>query len=112
MVLGGLYLAFEGAEKIYEFFVPHDHPVEHLEEAVTLTKEEVMQKEQEKIRSAILTDFILSIEIIIIALGTVAAQPLLTQILVVSFVAIVATVGVYGIVAIICLLYTSPSPRD
>ncbi len=101
LVLGGLYLAFEGAEKIYEFFVPHDHPVEHLEEAVTLTKEEVMQKEQEKIRSAILTDFILSIEIIIIALGTVAAQPLLTQILVVSFVAIVATVGVYGIVAII-----------
>ena len=52
-------------------------------------------------KSAIITDFILSVEIIIIALGTVVEKSITTQILVVSFVAIVATIGVYGIVAII-----------
>src|SRR5690606_14645325 len=50
---------------------------------------------------AIMTDFILSVEIIIIALGTVLEQPLLIQILVVTIVSIIATVGVYGIVALI-----------
>ena len=59
------------------------------------------QIEKSKIKSAIITDFILSVEIVIIALGTVIGQPLLTQILVVSFVALIATVGVYGIVALI-----------
>lgn len=100
LLLGGLYLAYEGAEKIYEFFVPHPkaHPVK-LEEAVS--EAVMLQMEKDKIKSAVVTDFILSVEIVIIALGTVVEQPILTQILVVSFVALVATVGVYGIVALI-----------
>ncbi len=101
LVIGGLYLAFEGAEKIYEFFVPHSNDKEHIAQAVTLSKEAVMQKEKSKIKSAILTDFILSVEIVIIALGTVSTEPILVQILVVSFVALIATIGVYGIVALI-----------
>jgi len=66
-----------------------------------LTKEEILKVEQKKIKSAIMTDFILSIEIIIIALGTVVEHSIAVQIPVVSFVAIVATIGVYGIVAMI-----------
>jgi predicted DNA repair protein MutK len=61
----------------------------------------VLSLEKEKIKSAILTDFILSVEIIIIALGSVGDQPLLTKILVVTVIALLATVGVYGIVALI-----------
>jgi len=100
LVLGGLYLAYEGAEKIYEYFVPHAHdtPIKLREE---LTEEEILLAEKSKIKSAILTDFILSVEIVIIALGTVVGQDLLFQILVVSVVAIIATIGVYGIVALI-----------
>ncbi|WP_354624380.1 DUF808 family protein [Psychromonas sp. MME2] len=56
---------------------------------------------QKKIKSAILTDFILSIEIIVLALGTVMQEPLILQIIVVSFVALLATVGVYGFVALL-----------
>lgn len=100
LVIGGLYLAYEGAEKIYEYFVPH--PKEHantLEEEIT--PEMVLILEKQKVKSAITTDFILSVEIVIIALGTVVTEPLLTQILVVSVIALLATVGVYGIVAII-----------
>lgn len=100
LVLGGLYLAYEGAEKIYEYFVPHNLAQVSITE-VELTKSEILGIEKSKIKSAIITDFILSVEIVIIALGTVIGQPLLTQILVVSFVALIATVGVYGIVALI-----------
>ena len=66
-------------------------------------KKILLESEKSKISSAIKTDFILSLEIVIIALGTVIEKqhPLLTQILSVSFVAIIATVGVYGIVALI-----------
>jgi predicted DNA repair protein MutK len=100
LVLGGLYLAFEGAEKIYEFFVPHQHA--HIPEDLKLNgKEDILEMEKKKIRSAIVTDFILSVEIVIIALGTVLEKPLATQILVVSFIALLATVGVYGLVALI-----------
>ena len=56
--------------------------------------------EKAKIKSTIITDFILSLEIIMIALGTVTGQPLIEQILVVSIVAVIATIGVYGIVAL------------
>lgn len=62
----------------------------------------MVAQEKTKIKAAIVTDFILSVEIIIIiALGTVLEKPITTQILVVSFIAIIATVGVYGIVAAI-----------
>lgn len=100
LVIGGLYLAYEGAVKIYEYIFPHANPHSRpkLEE---LSEEEVLAREKEKIKSAILTDFILSVEIVIIALGTVTGEPLLTQIIVVSIIALVATVGVYGIVALI-----------
>ena len=60
-----------------------------------------MALEKKKIKSAILTDFILSVEIVIIALGVVYEKELTIQILVVSFVALIATVGVYGVVALI-----------
>ena len=100
LVIGGLYLAFEGAEKIYEFLVPHAHKAE-LPAAQELSEDEVLALEKEKVKSAILTDFILSVEIVIIALGEVAQQPLEIQIPVVTLIALIATVGVYGIVALI-----------
>lgn len=100
LILGGLYLAFEGAEKVYEFFVPHEH-AHILAEAEAPTESEILKMEKAKIKSAIVTDFILSVEIVIIALGTVLNEPLLNQIVVVSIVALLATVGVYGIVALI-----------
>ncbi|WP_053978266.1 DUF808 domain-containing protein [Mangrovimonas xylaniphaga] len=100
LILGGLYLAYEGAEKVYEFFVPHAHHKEEGSDAAKSPKE-VLAQEQKKVKSAILTDFILSVEIVIIALGNVMESELLVQIAVVSVVAILATVGVYGIVALI-----------
>src|SRR5690606_26614648 len=100
LLIGGVYLGYEGAEKIYEFFVPH----KHLEETVSkleLSEAEIVEVEKKRIKSAIVTDFILSIEIVIIALSTVVGKPILTQMLVVMFIAIIATIGVYGIVALI-----------
>lgn len=101
LVLGGLFLAYEGAEKIYEYFFPHE---EHDKDEMIdkpFSEEEILAIEKEKIKSAILTDFILSVEIVIIAMSTVIEKSLSSQILVVSIIAIIATVGVYGIVAII-----------
>jgi predicted DNA repair protein MutK len=100
LIIGGIYLAYEGALKIYEFIVPNPQSVTVMDE-LSSSEEEIIAFEKKRVRSAILTDFILSVEIIIIALGTVIEQPLLTQILTVSFIAIIATVGVYGIVALI-----------
>jgi uncharacterized protein len=100
LVLGGLFLAYEGAEKIYEFFFPHKHTESHIAER-EYSEEEVLALEKEKIKSAIVTDFILSVEIVIIALGTVLEKSLSMRIMVVSIIALIATVGVYGIVALI-----------
>jgi predicted DNA repair protein MutK len=100
LVLGGLYLAYEGAEKIYEYFFPHEH-AKHEISLEPLTEEQILAFEKEKIKSAIVTDFILSVEIVIIALGTVIGKPISSQIMVVSIIALIATVGVYGIVALI-----------
>jgi len=100
LIIGGLYLAYEGAEKIYEFFFPHS-PEDGPALKAELPKEEVLALEKEKVKSAIITDFILSVEIVIIALGAVAQESLSIQIMVVSAIALVATVGVYGIVALI-----------
>ncbi len=100
LMLGGIYLAYEGAEKIFEWlFHRSDEESEEQEEPA-----DPLVAERKKIRSAIVTDFILSIEIVIIALGTVADQPLAVQIPVVTVVAFLATVGVYGIVAFIVRL--------
>jgi predicted DNA repair protein MutK len=100
LVLGGLYLAYEAAEKVLEYIFPHHHGESHV---VTkeLTREEILSLEKSKIKSAIVTDFILSVEIIIIALGSVVGEAISVQIIVVSIIAIIATVGVYGIVAMI-----------
>jgi len=100
LVLGGLYLAYEGAEKIYEYAFPHKHAQE-VNLAEDLTEDQILAREKEKIKSAVVTDFILSVEIVIIALGTVVGEPILEQIIVVTIIALIATVGVYGIVAVI-----------
>jgi uncharacterized protein len=100
LIFGGLYLAFEGAEKVYEYFFPHEH-FKKVTAVADLTKAEIKAAEKAKIKSAIVTDFILSVEIIIIALGTVVAESITTQIIVVSIIAILATIGVYGLVALI-----------
>jgi len=100
LMIGGIYLAYEGMEKIYEYFF---HKKEHipLTSLEQKNKETVLAEEKGKIRSAIITDFILSIEIIILALSTVKTEPMAVQIGAVTFVALIATVGVYGIVALI-----------
>lgn len=100
LVLGGLFLAYEGAEKIYEYLFPHKHETAEITKEI-FTEDEILALEKNKIKSAIMTDFILSVEIVIIALGTVIGKPISSQIIVVSIVAIIATVGVYGIVALI-----------
>jgi predicted DNA repair protein MutK len=100
LVLGGLFLAYEGAEKIFEYFIPHKQMALEIT-AQDFTEAEILALEKEKIKSAIVTDFILSVEIVIIALGTVIGKPISSQIAVVSIIAIIATVGVYGIVALI-----------
>jgi predicted DNA repair protein MutK len=100
LILGGLFLAYEGAEKIFEYFFPHqDATIEII--AQDFTEAEILALEKDKIKSAIVTDFILSVEIVIIALGTVIGKPITSQIVVVSIIAILATIGVYGIVALI-----------
>jgi predicted DNA repair protein MutK len=100
LLLGAVYLAFEGAEKIYEWIFPHAKQ-ETVIAGPELTEEEILALEKDKIKSAIVTDFILSIEIVIIALSSVVKEPIVNQILVVSVVAVIATIGVYGIVAAI-----------
>jgi hypothetical protein len=95
LIAGGIYLAYEGAEKIVEVF---HHYTAKQKEHKTIKQ---IQTEEQKIKSAILTDFILSIEIIVIALGTVINEPLATRLVAVSSVAVLATVAVYGIVALL-----------
>ena len=99
LIVGGLYLAYEGVEKIVHWiFHRNQHEHEHIAEGHV---EDNQDAEKAKIKSAVKTDFILSVEIVIIALGSVLEKSLTTQILTVSVVALVATVGVYGIVALI-----------
>ena len=100
LLLGAFYLAYEAAEKIYEYIVPHPKAV-GVTDGITLSPEEVLAQEKTKVKAAIVTDFILSVEIVIIALGTVLEKPITTQIFVVCIIAFLATVGVYGIVAAI-----------
>lgn len=103
LILGGLYLSFEGMEKIIEFLFHRDKKGHEVEAEIEQEEKSPEVIEKEKVKSAITTDFILSIEIVIIALGTVLEEshPFITQILVTSLVAFIATVGVYGIVALI-----------
>jgi len=100
LLLGGAYLSFEGVEKGVEMLL-HRH--EHAKPAAESTADEttLLEAEKTKIRSAVRTDFILSVEIIMIALGTVKEQPLALQIVVVTLIAAAATLGVYGLVALL-----------
>lgn len=100
LVIGGIYLAYEGTEKIVEYLFHRNHHNDTIDDTI-YTPEEEIEYENKKVKGAIFVDFILSIEIVIIALGTVIEKPLSIQIPVVCLVAFLATVGVYGIVAII-----------
>lgn len=100
LIIGGLYLLYEGIEKIEEYFYKK-HITKKDKEILKSSGENILEIEKEKIKAAILTDFILSIEIIFIALGTVINEPIKIQIAATSFVAFIATFFVYGLVAII-----------
>ena len=81
LVLGGLYLAFEGVEKIFHWLFHRNDEHPEIEKVLSENPEE---EEKSKIRSAISTDFILSVEIVIIALGTVLEQSLAVQVITVA----------------------------
>jgi predicted DNA repair protein MutK len=104
LMLGGAYLCYEGFEKVWHKFSHQDeHKEQHAKriEALQDDSVDITLYEKNKIKGAIRTDFILSAEIIIIALGTVADKPISTQITVLVFIAILMTTGVYGLVAAI-----------
>ncbi|MEO7521600.1 MAG: DUF808 family protein, partial [Gemmatimonas sp.] len=103
MMIGGLYLCFEGFEKVaHKFLHTRDdesrHHAEH-KAALNDPNADVVAVEKEKIKGAIRTDFVLSAEIIVITLGTMGTAPFAQQVLALSAVAIGATVFVYGLVA-------------
>jgi len=98
LICGGIYLSFEGALNVYKIFASKKVKKG---EKISQTQGDSSAIEKKKVKSAILIDFILSIEIIIITLGTVLDQPLKIQIPVVSIIALLSTLGVYGFVAIL-----------
>src|SRR4051794_7354104 len=91
LMLGGAYLCFEGAEKLYELIRPH--PAE--------AETEGEPDEDTLVRAAIRTDFILSAEIMVIALNEVTEEPLVSRAIILIVVAVVITIGVYGVVGVI-----------
>lgn len=103
LMIGGAYLCFEGFEKIAHKLLHSKHEDKahenELAQAVADPKVDLVALEKDKIKGAIRTDFILSAEIIVIALGTVATATFSEQVAVVSLIALVMTVGVYGLVA-------------
>lgn len=99
LLLGGAYLSYEGSEKVYEWFT-RPHKLKPAASELS-DRQEILHSEASKIKAAIRTDFILSIEIIVITLDTVMSQPVPIQIMVVSFIALLATAGVYGVVALL-----------
>lgn len=102
LMLGGLFLCFEGAEKVLHKFL-HGHEAEQQHEQHLIANaqnQDLVALEKDKIKGAIRTDFILSAEIIVISLGTIPADtPLLDKALVLSAISVVMTLGVYGLVA-------------
>ena len=102
LVVGGLFLCYEGVEKIIHT-IQHkkSKTSEEAEARIVQAETDLVEFENEKVKGAIRTDFILSAEIIVITLGTVAAASLMTKLSVLTIIALVMTIGVYGIVAII-----------
>ena len=108
LMIGGAYLCFEGFEKLaHKFLHSNEEDKEHHKEliaAVANPEVDMVAFEKEKIKGAVRTDFILSAEIIVIALGTVATATFAKQAAVVVSIAILMTIGVYGLVALIVKL--------
>jgi hypothetical protein len=103
LMLGGAYLCYEGAEKLAHRFLSSaaDDRRHHrdLTRALVTSDADLLSLERDKIRGAVRTDFILSAEIIVITLGTVADVAFGTQVAVLAGIALIMTVGVYGLVA-------------
>jgi hypothetical protein len=103
LIVGGAFLCYEGFEKLtHKFLHSRDGDTAHhaeLLQAVSDPTMDLVAMEKEKIRGAVRTDFILSAEIIVISLGTVATAPFMTRISVLTAIALIMTVGVYGLVA-------------
>lgn len=102
LMLGGAFLCFEGVEKLAHKLLhgADEEEASHAEHAQANADATVdlVAFEREKIQGAVRTDFILSAEIIVIALGTVASAPFLQQVAVLVGIAVLMTVGVYGLV--------------
>lgn len=102
LMIGGLFLCYEGVEKVmHSFFHKKAKTAEEAQHELENTEIDLATFEKDKIKGAIRTDFILSAEIVVISLGTVATASFLTQLSVLSVIAILMTVGVYGFVAMI-----------
>ena len=103
LMAGGAYLCFEGFEKLTHKYLhsKSEQAAQHqaMVASVASPAVDLVAVEKEKIRGAIRTDFILSAEIIVITLGTVQASPFVTQVTVLTSIALLMTVGVYGLVA-------------
>ncbi|MEQ1157169.1 DUF808 domain-containing protein [Acinetobacter johnsonii] len=102
LMIGGLFLCYEGVEKVLHSL--HHKKAKTEEEAsqeLTAIETDMATFEKDKVKGAIRTDFILSAEIVVISLGTVAAATFSTKVMVLSVIAILMTVGVYGFVAMI-----------
>ena len=103
LMVGGAFLSYEGFEKVaHKFLHPKEEDEAHHRELVTAVADpqvDMVQFERDKVKGAIRTDFILSAEIIVITLGTVAVATFGKQVAVLSAIAIVMTIGVYGFVA-------------
>ncbi len=102
LMLGGLYLCFEGFEKVaHDFLHPAEEAAhdEQLRAELKKPKVDMVAFEKRRIKGAIRTDFILSAEIIVLTLGIVADMPFATKVLVLCTIALAMTVGVYGLVA-------------
>jgi hypothetical protein len=102
LMLGGAFLCFEGFEKVvHKFFHKAEDDAHHAQitQAVLNPEVDMVSFEKAKIKGAIRTDFILSAEIIVITLGTVAAAAFARQVTVLVAISIIMTVGVYGLVA-------------
>jgi len=102
LMIGGAYLCFEGFEKIAHKFLHKPEDDTHkaaIKQAVENPQVDLVALEKDKIKGAVRTDFILSAEIIVIALGTVSTEIFSKQVTVVTLIALVMTIGVYGLVA-------------
>ena len=102
LIVGGVYLCYEGFEKLAHKFLHAEQAHSHaraLESALIDPSIDLVAVEKDKIRGAIRTDFILSAEIVVITLGTVADATLPTQLAVLCAISLLMTIGVYGLVA-------------